>query len=917
MNATTPAIRFLPALFALLLACTLTAHGQSKRFPGQLGAWPYREGESGPIKGTTFRVWAPNAESVAVTGTFNRWNDSRHRLVREKANGWWSLDVDGAKPGDEYLYVINGKLKRKDPRSRKVTDSAGNSVIYDPEAFDWSGDDFTSSASLKDLVIYQMHIGSFFDPDPTDGKPGTFRDAIRKLDHIKELGANAILLMPVNEFAGRHSWGYNPSDLFAIESAYGGPDGLKEFVKEAHRRGLAVHMDIVHNHYGPGDLHLYDFDGSGGGQKPGIYFYNDPARADTPWGPRPDFGQPQVRSFIRDNVRMWFDEYRIDGLRWDSTVNIRAVQDGAVVNPEGEDLLHRLGRMIRQEYPGKVNVAEDSVGDPRFDSSWEYGFHHSGDRQAGVVPQLVKPSDAARQVSDLASRIKSPLGFRRVIYSENHDETGKLNNHRRLLYDADPADPQSLTARRKAALAAVLTLTSPGIPLVFMGQELSEDKEFHDDHPLNWQRGPAAFHAFQLYRDLIRLRRNLDGRSTALTGTHTRVVKQDDDLDLLAYRRYIPGRPKDDIYVVVNASGETVRDRKVTFPQAGEWTLLVNTDDPKYGADFTGVRPAATRTDARQQIALSMAPYSAQIFGMGRYEPSQLDLAELREEWDETYGEPLTEESAAALAEAGTEEPPAPGPAAEPEPVPFRTEVGRLVVIANFTQPKPWDPENSSMTMHLVEDHIWQAEFGFANARNIQFKIMNPATGITYGGPGYGDGLIPVTGTALENGAPIPVAGPLDGDYILSFNEKTLRFRFERRAASSFGRVNLMADFNGWSRNADPLHMIADHTWQAEVDLEKVPAIEFVFLADGSLEKQWGDDAPSASPGRAKGTAVPLAQTIKVAGPFDGLVRFTFNEATGEYSVEALEGRHDRLPPVPAPQPVNEIPRVPAKPAQP
>ena len=896
------------SLVAFLALCSVAspAAAQSRLLPGKLGALIDKT-PGGQIRGVTFRVWAPNAKSVSVIGSFNNWDGARHALKQEGKSGVWSADVREAKPGDEYMFLINGELERKDPRARQVTASDGRGVIYDPDAFDW-GDtkDWQSNAALNDLVIYQLHPGTFHDPTPGDGEPGTLRDAIDKLDHLQEMGVNCILLMPVNEFHGRHSWGYNPSDQFAIESSYGGPDALKEFVKACHQRDIAVHVDIVHNHYGPQDLSLWQFDGYGGGDtQAGIYFYEDEERGTTPWGPRPDFGRPEVREFITDQVRMWFDEYKIDGLRWDSVVNIRAYNNGADLNPDGERLLHRISRMIRQEYPGKISIAEDAVGDPRFDSSWEYAFHH-GDG-GGVVPQLVKSTDAAKQVEDVANRITSKLGFRRVIYTENHDETGRLNGNRRIITDVDENDPHSLVARRKHALAAVLTLTTPGVPLVFMGQELLEDKEFHDSNPLDWQRGADAFHAFQLHKDLVHLRRNLDGRSAALTGVHTRVVRADERRKLLAYRRYVPGKPKDDIYVVVNFSGEPIEDYGLTFPKAGQWNLLVNTDDPKYGRDFTGVATETLRTDSSQKIAVTLAPYSAQVFGLTKVEPSVVDLVELRDEWDATHaasdiGAEVPEEEVAAVPEPF--EP-------EYEEVELQTEAKKLVVTANFTQPRPWDPSNESMRMGLVEDHIWQCDLGFANGRNIEFRIVNPLTGRAYGGTGLETGVLPVTGTATEDGAPILVPGPLSGDYVLSFNEKTLRYRFEKKAASRFGRMNLMGNFNGWSRNADPLHMIDDHVWQADVDLEPRESLEFVFLADGSLEKQWGDDASDHASLPAGGTATEMAQTIKIGTGLAGPHRFTFNEETGAYSVEPLAAADvEPLPAIPAPQPVAEIRRV-------
>ncbi len=904
-----PAIVRHAALASLALAApSPDARAQSKQFPGQLGSI-VDKGGGAAAEGVTFRVWAPNAASVSVIGSFNNWDAARHPLTKETGTGLWSADVSGAKPGDEYLYLINGELQRRDPRARQVSKDETNSLIYDTTAFDW-GDTaaYRSSALMKDLVIYQMHPGTFYDPTPADGEPGTLRDAIAKLDHLKEMGVNCVLLMPVNEFPGRHSWGYNPSDLFAVENSYGGPDALKEFIKAAHERGIAVHIDIVHNHYGPDNLGLWQFDGYGGGEtKSGIYFYEDSGRGTTPWGPRPDFSRPEVREFIADQLRMWFDEYKMDGLRWDSTVNIRASNNGADVNPDGERLLHRLAKMIRQEYPGKISVAEDSVGDPRFDSSWEYAFHH-GDG-GGVVPQLVKHSGAATQVDDIARRIDSELGFRRVIYTENHDETGRLNGKRRIVAEVDENDPHSLTARRKSALALLLTLTSPGVPLVFMGQDLLEEKEFHDSNPLDWQRGPDAFHAFQLLKDLVHLRRNLDSRSAALTGTHTRVVRVDDDRKVLAYRRYLPGRPQDDIYVVINFSGETVENFPLTFPKAGEWGILLNTDDPKYGREFTGMATQNLRTDAWQKIAVNLAPFCAQIFGLTKVEPSVVELAELQDEWDETHG--ASQSAAAPAPEAGAKQgEDFAGDEPEFEEVALQSDSKQLVVTANFTE-RPWDASSQGMRMGLVEDHIWQCEMGFAGGQNIQFKIVDPATGREYGGAGPDPGLMPVSGTAAEDGGPVLVAGPLDGDYILSFNDQTLRYRFEKKAASRFGRLNIMGDFNGYSRNADPMNMVSDFTWQADVDFEPRQRVEFVLIADGSLEKQWGDDAADHGAIPARGTATQMAQTIKIEAPAAGPHRFTFNEETGEYSVEPLAAADVApLPTVPPPKPAEEIRRV-------
>ncbi len=584
----------------------------------QLGAMVKRDDE-GNVSGTVFRVWAPNAESVSVIGSFNNWNPGKDEMTSDKDTGVWTLEIAKAKPGDEYLFLINGELERRDPRGREVS-AAGKSVIHDPSDFDW-GDTTPPTTQLSDLVIYQMHPGTFHDPEPEDGDMATLRDAIGKLDHLQELGVNCVLLMPVNEFGGNHSWGYNPTDPYAIERAYGGPDALREFIREAHRRGIAVHIDVVHNHYDNVDVHLKQFDGYGGGDNQnGIYFYEDEERGMTPWGPRPNFGRPEVRSYIADNIRMLFDEYRVDGLRWDSVANILRYNDGALDNPDGEKLIDEISEMIRTEYPGKISIAEDAVGDDRFDGSWEYGFHHAGDgdqeRVLGVVPQLARPPGET-DVGDIISRVQTDLGFSRVIYTENHDETGKLNGNRRILSDVDEDDPHSLTPRRKHALAGVITLTAPGVPLVFMGQELLEDREFHDSNPLDWKRGDLSARSTKLFRDLIHLRRNLDGRGAALQDAKIRVLEEDQDKQFLAYRRYLPGKPEDDIVVLINFSPDPIDEMPFVFPRSAKWEMLLNTDDPQYGEDFTGLA-AKQNGFENSTLPITMAPFSAQIFGVAR-----------------------------------------------------------------------------------------------------------------------------------------------------------------------------------------------------------------------------------------------------------------------------------------------------------
>ncbi|HEX4932612.1 MAG TPA: alpha-amylase family glycosyl hydrolase, partial [Gemmatimonadaceae bacterium] len=239
--------------------------------------------------GTTFRVWAPHATAVFVTGAFDDWAGDATPMHPDGdgSSGSWSVDVPGVGPGAEYRFTLrtpDGDLSRIDPYARQVTSSVGNAVVYDPDAFDWGDDDYRAP-TWDDLVIYEMHVGTFA---ATGDQRGTFDAARERLPYLKELGVSAVEVMPPFEFAGDISWGYNPSHLFAIESGYGGPDALKRFVRDAHALGIAVLVDVVYNHLGPSDLDLWRFDGWFQNDGGGIYFYND-WRARTPWGDtRPD-----------------------------------------------------------------------------------------------------------------------------------------------------------------------------------------------------------------------------------------------------------------------------------------------------------------------------------------------------------------------------------------------------------------------------------------------------------------------------------------------------------------------------------------------------------------------------------------------------------------------------------------------------
>lgn len=315
--------------------------------------------------GTTFRVWAKFATRIYVVGDFNNWSEDANPLAPE-STGYWSVDVNGAKEGDQYRYLIYSPfltkpIWRTDPYARRVENDYGNGYITS-SAFDWGRNNF-SMPSWNELVIYELHVGTFYDLNH-EGIPGDFSTIIKKLNYLEQLGINAIELMPIYGFPGTTSLGYNPALPFDIESSYGTNSGFKKFVKAVHAKGMVLLLDVVYNHWGPDDLDsaLWQIDGWSMDGGSGIYFYND-WRRNTAFGDRPDFGRPEVRQYIRDNVLMWINEYRIDGLRFDSTVNIRNVyghnNDPAHDLPDGWSLMQWLNDEIDSSQPWKISIAED------------------------------------------------------------------------------------------------------------------------------------------------------------------------------------------------------------------------------------------------------------------------------------------------------------------------------------------------------------------------------------------------------------------------------------------------------------------------------------------------------------------------------------------------------------------------------
>ena len=797
---------------------------------------------------TTFRVWAGTATNVCVAGTFNNWNPGSHPLVH-LTNGIWETTVQGARPGHLYKYVINGTHWKRDPRSARVV-HAGNtdSIIYDQQAYQWSSTNFVPP-STESLVVYELHAGTFHDPRTETPGSASLDDARAKLDHIAALGANAVLLMPVMEFPGTHSWGYNPTDLYAVDNlTYGGPDALKRFVDAAHQRGLAVILDVVHNHYGtsdlPGDLEhsLWDFDATANGRG-GIYFYQDPAFAMTRWGPRPDYSRPEVRQFIKDNIRMWMTDFRIDGFRWDATKFIRLTDDEQTVIPDGISLMQEINEMIRRDFTNKISIAEDlsqseyittpvSQGGLGFDSDWHAGFHHA------IIDELA--NGASINIWRIIGALAYPHHTRRMIYTESHDEAGHpANGQVRVPVTMDPAQPESLTARRKTLLAAGLLMTAPGIPMILQGQELLTTQPFHDVHAIDWSRTNLFPGVMNFFRDAIHLRRNTGQQTGALLegSVHVETIQLSSTVHVLTMHRPGAAGPEDDLLVIANLSGQDLRDTTIRFPLDGTWYSVLNSDDRAYSPDFQQTGPLRCDVSSSLMFPVNMAPWSMMVM---------------------------------------TRTPPPP--------------VADRMHVVTYT-------EGSShfLPMRREGRDLWVASMDATNNTTINFEFsQGPHESTTFGvgEMNVRDGLI--TGRANPGSAsnPFQLALANSGTYRFEFNAASREF-FIRRIVEpgpsiAHEKVAVAGNFNNYNVSAF-LTPATNGLWQGDFIIQQAGNVRFKFTAYETMQASWGANAVVHTGRTIRGRAIAgYSDDIEIAGPVDGRYRFTFNDRTLDYSIERI-----------------------------
>ena len=499
-----------------------------------------------------FRVWAPNLTNLAVRVMGgNEGEPSRTIPMRQSSDSEFVATVPQVGAGADYVYVLDGERERPDPVSRWQPGGVhAPSRVVDPASFRWS-DQGWSGIPLRDFIIYELHTGTFT-------REGTFESMIPRLPYLRDLGITAIEIMPVAEVPGNRNWGYDGASLYAPQSSYGGPTGLKKLVDACHQHGLAVVLDVVYNHLGPEGNYLPEF---------------APCFTDThhtPWGKAINFDGPEsdgVRRFIIDNALYWLTEYHVDALRLDAIHGIYDFGARHILDELSQAFQDQARRLQRQAWLIAESDLEDvRIINPRakggyaFDAQWHDDFHHAlyalltGQRE-GFLMDFGAVANLSKSVTEgfvfdwkyshyrrrhYGSSSKNRPGEQFVGFIQNHDQVANTSRGKRL---------SSLVSSGQQKLAAVLTLSSPFLPLLFMGEEYGEtapflyftsfddpglaaavtagrkkelgshysESEFADPQApgtfehckLDWSKTEVSPHAeiLRLYRDLISLRR--------------------------------------------------------------------------------------------------------------------------------------------------------------------------------------------------------------------------------------------------------------------------------------------------------------------------------------------------------------------------------------------------------------------------
>ncbi|WP_285595073.1 1,4-alpha-glucan branching protein GlgB [Kineosporia sp. NBRC 101731] len=592
--------RFLPSLGEIDLH--LIAEGRHEELWRALGAHPRRfPGLIGDVEGTSFAVWAPNAQAVRVVSDANGWDGRNHAMRSLGGSGIWELFVPGIGVGSRYKYEIlarDGQWRQKaDPMAfatevPPLTASVITESSYEWQDSAWLAERAGHEALNRPMSTYEVHLGSW--------RQGlSYVDLADQLvGYVKDMGFTHVEFLPVAEHPFGGSWGYQVTGYYAPTSRFGSPDEFRYLVDQLHAAGIGVIVDWVPAHFPKDEFALAKFDGVP------LYEHGDPHRGEHPeWGTLIfDFGRTEVRNFLVANALYWLEEFHIDGLRVDAVASMLYLdysresgewtpnKYGGRENLEAVAFLQEVNATAYKRHPGVMMIAEESTAWPGvtrpthlgglgFGHKWNMGWMHDS---LGYVQK----DPIHRQYHHHQMTFSLMYAYsEHFVLPISHDE---VVHGKGSLLGKMPGDRWQQLANVRAYLAFMWS--HPGKQLLFMGQELGMDREWSEERSLDWWLEDAPWHAGlqQLVRDLNRVyqdRPELWQADSDPAGFQWIDANDTQHNTFSFIRRDAAGNP---LVAVVNFSAQPQEVYHLGVPNGGRWLEVLNTDAEQYGGSGVG-----------------------------------------------------------------------------------------------------------------------------------------------------------------------------------------------------------------------------------------------------------------------------------------------------------------------------------------
>lgn len=593
-------------------------------------------------KGVFFGVWAPNAQSVHLIGTFNDWNETSHEMKKLGPGGIWKLFVPGAKEGDMYKFLVTAedgrKLYKADPFANFAEYRPGTaSIVTDLGGFAWKDEKWLAARDKKDMnrepmAVYECHIGSFMKhPDGTEEGFYNYREfAERIVEYLKEMKYTHVELMGIAEYPFDGSWGYQVTGYYAPTSRYGEPRDFMYLVNELHKNNIGVILDWVPAHFATDAHGLAEFDGKC------IFEHPDPRLGEHPdWGTKIfNYGKAEVKNFLIANALFWLREFHVDGIRVDAVASMLYLdygkkegqwlpnKFGGNKNLEAIEFFRHMNSVLRGTYPGFLTIAEESTAWPSVTSNvgdeglgfafkWNMGWMHDFCEYMKLDPILRKGSHYAMTFA------MSYNDSENYILPLSHDEVVHLKCS---MVNKMPGEMEDKYANLRVGFAYMFGHS--GKKLLFMGQDFGQEREWSEAIELDWfLLGEKNNRGMKEYvRELLLLYRKypcLYEIDNSWDGFEWMNADDAEQSTFAFVRRGVSGR--NNLLFVLNMTPVKRENYTVGVPKKKKYRLVLNSDEERFGgqgheipAELEAVKEPFHYRD--YSVSFDLPPYGAAVF---------------------------------------------------------------------------------------------------------------------------------------------------------------------------------------------------------------------------------------------------------------------------------------------------------------